>query len=152
MFSVIDDEWNEVLLINVNLKDLACLADTDQTCLAKGFSGYENQGVRKFLSVKKNWIGYFINVEIAELCDNEDNSELLNCLHEDWEIALYIRRHLNVDASLELLTVRSWVSYLHEVNFLGSFSSLLFTEAENAILVTLNIRERHISEASCVSL
>ena len=54
MFSVIDDEWNEVLLINVNLKDLACLADTDQSCFAKGFSGYENQGVRKFLSVKKN--------------------------------------------------------------------------------------------------
>jgi len=45
MLSIVDDEGNEVLLIDVDLKDLSSFADTDNTRVVQGFSSHKDQRV-----------------------------------------------------------------------------------------------------------
>lgn len=103
------------------------------------------------MSIKKNGVRNFINVKVAKLSNNKYNSIFFNRLHEDWEITLNIRWHLDINASFEFLWIRSWISDLHKVNFLNVVSSLFLTEAENTILVWGIISNRDINEASSVS-
>lgn len=74
----------------------------------------------------------FIDVDIAKLGDDKDNTILLDGLHQDREVTLDIRWHLDINTSLELLTLTGGgVTDLHEVNLLTRFSSFLLAEAED---------------------
>jgi hypothetical protein len=58
-------------------------------------------------------------------------------LHEDGEVTLYIRGHLNVDSALELLSIGGRVANLHEVNALSSLGSLFLAEGEDVVFVAI---------------
>jgi hypothetical protein len=103
------------------------------------------------LAVNKDGILNLVDVEVAELGDHEDHSVLLNSLHEDREVTLYIGWHLDVNRALELLITRSGTSDLHEVNLLNGIACLLLAERENAIFVVgVSGGYRYISETSSV--
>ena len=152
MFSVVNDVRDEVLFIDINLQDLASLAHTHNTLFIKWFSGYENEWICQLLAVKKNWILNLVDVEVAELGDNKDDSELFNSLHKDREITLNIRGHLNVNTSLELLLARGRVADFHKVNLLGWLSRFFLTEAEDVVFVSDSIRNWDISKTTSISL
>jgi len=104
------------------------------------------------LAVNQYSILNLINVEIAELSDDKDNSVFLNSLHKYWEVALNIRWHLNINGSLELSITSGGSTYFHKVNLLNSIGGLFFTEGENAIFIGRIIsRDWDISEASRIS-
>lgn len=151
MLGIINNEWNEVLLINVNLKDLTSLRNANHSSFAQGFSGHEDQGVCEFLAVKKNRVCDFVYIKVAEFSYHEYNSVFLNCLHENREVSLNIRRHLNLYAALEFLLVWSRVSDFHEMNLLSGLCCFLLTEAENTVFVSGGVGKWHIGEAPSVS-
>ena len=45
MLGIIDDEWNEVLLINIDLKDLASFAHANKACLIQRLGGDKDEGI-----------------------------------------------------------------------------------------------------------
>lgn len=65
-------------------------------------------------------------------------------MHKHWEVAVL---HLDVGVSLVLLLSCSWVADFHDVEFGGSFSGFLLTEAEQRILVGSHICHWHIGES-----
>ena len=87
------------------------------------------------MAVNQDGILNLVDVEVAELGDNEDHSVLLNSLHKDREVTLDIRWHLDVNRALELLITWGGTSDLHEMNLLNGIASLLLAERENAIFV-----------------
>ena len=104
------------------------------------------------MSEDKNRVRDLVNVYVTKLGNDEHDSVLFDCLHENWEVTCHIRWDLNVNASLELLTVGSWVSDFHEVDLLGCLSCFLLTETENGVLVEIVLSDGQVGETTSVSL
>jgi hypothetical protein len=68
-------------------------------------------------------------------------------LHKHWEVTWLL--HLEIGRSLNFLLTWSRIANFHDVEFLGLFSSLLFTEAEDVVFVVSSICDRHVGETSC---
>ena len=81
MFSVVNNERDEVLLINKNLKDLTCFVNTDSSIIIGRLCGNKDKSISNSLSVEKNRVGDFINVKITEFGNNEYHSVFINRLH-----------------------------------------------------------------------
>jgi len=151
MLSMLNNIRNEVLLINKNLKNLTSFVDADSSVITEWLGCNEDQSISDSLSVEENWVRYFIDVKPSKLCDNKDYSIFLNWLHQDWEVALNIGWHLDLNASLEFLRVGSWVSNFHKVDLLRCLSSFLFTETEYTILVWCVFGNWNVNEATSIS-
>ena len=90
--------------------------------------------IRQFLTIDQCSFVGFIQVEISHLGYDEKQTKLGSNLRDDREVANSVRSHLDVSGDPELVLTRRWVSNLHDVQSLHSFSGFLFTKGEKTVL------------------
>jgi len=88
------DVWNQVVLFNVNRKDLTTSVDHDHTVGGGVSGGNEAELIGDLLSVQKTCGRNFVHIQETEFGDNEDNTELWAILHQYWEISVLL--HLDI--------------------------------------------------------
>lgn len=122
------NEWNQTIFLDIDCVDDTCLVDHNHAVCLSVTSSNHAELICELLSVKELSSACLIHVEVSKLSNHEQNSELGTVLHQNWEVSFLL--DLDVSRSLELLLVRGWVSYLHNVQLLCTFSFFLLTETE----------------------
>jgi len=120
---------------------LTGFVNANNTIITKGLSGNKDKSICDSLSVKKDRVSNFINVNVAKLGYYKYNSILLDGLHKDRKISLNIRWHLYFNTTSEFLLIGSRVPDFHEVTSLDSLGSFLFTEAEKVVFVRIVVSD-----------
>jgi hypothetical protein len=140
------DVRDKIVLFDVDRVDLSSAVDHDHAVSLFVSSSDEAELVCYLLSVEERGGGDLVHVKEAHLCDNEDDTVLWAVLHQHREVSCLL--HLEISRSLHFLLSWSRVADFHDVELLSCLTSLLFTEAEDVVLVVGGVGHWHVGEAS----
>jgi len=146
-------KFNQVILLNVDGKDLTGFADADHAVSCRVAYGNEYQLVGDSLSVDQRAFVSFKHEQVSHFGNHEDQSKFRSCLHQNWEVAWSILSHLDVYCNFEFSIAWCGCADFHNMQTMDLFGSFLFTKAEDTVLVgRVGVGKWEICETSGITL